>query len=1313
MSYNIGELYFSLFANTANLDDSYNKLKEFSSKVQDTRDKIKSASSSIVSSMQAQEKAAAEAMQKFSAMQQKIVDMQQTNKNLSSQQASAMINRASAATDSFVSSVTAGTKKNGTMALPDMRNERLKFNLAMKGVQQDINSLNFRQRAEDANKLAGSLRVIADMSSLALGPLSGMASRIMNIRELIDQLGTTQGVLVAGTTGAIALIASLGVSAVTSANQLNMMKQALTAVTGSQEMAANQLQFIIAVSNQSGLSIEALGRSYSNFLAASNMAGISLQNTEGMFKRVALAAGTLQLSAEDTKGVFRALEQIISKGTVQSEELRGQLADRMPAAFGIAAKAVFPLAKNTEEATVKLNAMLKQGKVISKDFVPAFVDAMTKAYNIDVTKPVDNFNASVNRMQNSWTVFNAEIDKSLKLSATVTKVINVITSSIDFLAAHTNTLVAVFGAAGAALIAFGVAYGVVQGVAMAIAAWPEILAACSAAWAVLTSAEAAWAAVTEGVAILVGILTGNIPLLIGVLAGTAAAVWAGTTAFDSLKKSLDANNTSFAATDSIHTYILKQQELQGSVSATNQLLREQRALLLSKAAVEIVNQGNALKEQARQLKEHSSAYETEQQKAMSTRPGRKYVASTLVQEETAALIKATDEYKRKVAEYRTFRDDPNMGASTNPNAKLDFNVNNIIGEGKNKGAKNKKDKTPVDKGRRDVDTINDLINEYEAAKKKFSDAVSNPQDMALADDIAKARNIVNSLKPESVDKINAALVKAGMTSGDMGEKIRTIITQIRLAKEGADNFKKAWEDVDKAANENDMIAKQLEAINNGGGSDAADHIKAVADAAVQLQNVPQENLDALLKRLIALGATGNTAADALANFYEKTANNKKKLDLAKSWEGTNGYDGEKNKYADMVRQAEEDNQNIKDLIQSYNTKSVLETENTKAMQEIDKKYDQMVTDLVAKYGDMYDEKQIGKFVMKLNEAELKQLRLNRVLDEQRIKAEEAQQAWSDLASTISSTFEDAILSGGSLTKDILPALEDELKKIALRVLVIKPFEKYLDGVFNGKTTSTGDIAAPFSKEAMHSDLLSGAVSGLFGGLSKGTEEDKNATKSLWDKLFSPGETALKGMTDSVSLVSGLLGNNSKNALLGQVAALASNVLGLGASTTANLTGATTVAVFDASLISSIIALNTFTAVLAASAATSEGSSAISSIASVFSASGGFDVPSGKNPLTLLHENEMVLPAKYANIIRTLDTDIFNGTATNSRLTSPSSFTNINIDFKPNIDARGATPDAVEALREEMNNQIDALQSNLGTIIDTRVIESSSRGRFGR
>ncbi len=52
-----------------------------------------------------------------------------------------------------------------------------------------------------------------------------------------------------------------------------------------------------------------------------------------------------------------------------------------------------------------------------------------------------------------------------------------------------------------------------------------------------------------------------------------------------------------------------------------------------------------------------------------------------------------------------------------------------------------------------------------------------------------------------------------------------------------------------------------------------------------------------------------------------------------------------------------------------------------------------------------------------------------------------------------------------------------------------------------------------------------------------------------------------------------------------------------------------------------------------------------------SARGGYDIPSGVNPITQLHEDEMVLPAQHANTIRELGKSTFNsGMSDNSDLT---------------------------------------------------------------
>jgi tape measure domain-containing protein len=102
------------------------------------------------------------------------------------------------------------------------------------------------------------------------------------------------------------------------------------------------------------------------------------------------------LSAEDTEGIFLALGQMISKGTVQAEELRGQLGERLPGAFNLAAQAM-------GVTTAQLDKMLQNGQVVAKDFLPKFANELDKVYSAGVQLGSDGLNANTNRFNSALT----------------------------------------------------------------------------------------------------------------------------------------------------------------------------------------------------------------------------------------------------------------------------------------------------------------------------------------------------------------------------------------------------------------------------------------------------------------------------------------------------------------------------------------------------------------------------------------------------------------------------------------------------------------------------------------------------------------------------------------------------------------------------------------------------------------------------------------------------------------------------------------------------------------------------------------------
>lgn len=179
--------------------------------------------------------------------------------------------------------------------------------------------------------------------------------------------------------------------------KLDAINASMTAIMGSSELAAQQFQKLSEFANQYGLNLIAVADSYKNFSASATMANVPLEQTDYIFQAVAKAASVLKLSNDDLGGALNALSQMISKGTVQAEELRGQLGERLPGAFNLAAKAM-------GVTTQELGKMLERGEVMAGDLLPKLAAELNNAFGDKIVGDVDNLQASINRLDNSFTM---------------------------------------------------------------------------------------------------------------------------------------------------------------------------------------------------------------------------------------------------------------------------------------------------------------------------------------------------------------------------------------------------------------------------------------------------------------------------------------------------------------------------------------------------------------------------------------------------------------------------------------------------------------------------------------------------------------------------------------------------------------------------------------------------------------------------------------------------------------------------------------------------------------------------------------------
>jgi tape measure domain-containing protein len=248
-------------------------------------------------------------------------------------------------------------------------------------------------------ELSADIKGLKSQLNTAQSDLQSFASANKQTSDKIQNSfnGASDGIknLVIGYFSLNAAIQAVGAS-FDRALKLDAINSALTAVLGSSEAAAAQFQQLSQFADQYGLNLVAVGEAYKNFAAAAVSANVPLEQTNYIFESVAKAASVLKLSNDDLKGSLNALSQMISKGTVSAEELRGQLGERLPGAFNLAAKAM-------GVTTSELGKMLENGEIMAGDLLPKLALELNKTFGDKIVGSVDSLQASVNRLDNSFT----------------------------------------------------------------------------------------------------------------------------------------------------------------------------------------------------------------------------------------------------------------------------------------------------------------------------------------------------------------------------------------------------------------------------------------------------------------------------------------------------------------------------------------------------------------------------------------------------------------------------------------------------------------------------------------------------------------------------------------------------------------------------------------------------------------------------------------------------------------------------------------------------------------------------------------------
>ena len=186
------------------------------------------------------------------------------------------------------------------------------------------------------------------------GPLGGLAGIAASALNPVQLLGAALGVAAVGA-------ADYAANAAVAAAETQKFQQALRGITFGDDYG-KALESVNQLSDQFQTDLGETTKQFTKLTAAATANGLSIKETEDIYKGLAAANVALGGDNERLQGILLATSQVLSKGKVQAEELRGQIGERLPGAFALFAESIGKTPKQLDKA-------LNDGEVTVEDFL--------------------------------------------------------------------------------------------------------------------------------------------------------------------------------------------------------------------------------------------------------------------------------------------------------------------------------------------------------------------------------------------------------------------------------------------------------------------------------------------------------------------------------------------------------------------------------------------------------------------------------------------------------------------------------------------------------------------------------------------------------------------------------------------------------------------------------------------------------------------------------------------------------------------------------------------------------------------------------
>ncbi|MGL4618746.1 MAG: tape measure protein [Chroococcidiopsis sp.] len=202
-------------------------------------------------------------------------------------------------------------------------------------------------------------------------------------------------------------------------------------IGGGKAQGEEQQQFVRGITDELNIPVLSSLESFSKLAAAARKTKLEGQPLRDLFEGIATGAKGLQLNTQDLNLVMFAFTQVLSKGKLSAEEVRLQIAERLPGAVGIFARAI-----GVTEA--EFNKLLESGSLLAQDVLPKVGRQLKEEYGAAAAAASNTFVSALTKVENA--VFKLKEGFATGLAPILTIVTDTFGNVINFLANNAKTI---------------------------------------------------------------------------------------------------------------------------------------------------------------------------------------------------------------------------------------------------------------------------------------------------------------------------------------------------------------------------------------------------------------------------------------------------------------------------------------------------------------------------------------------------------------------------------------------------------------------------------------------------------------------------------------------------------------------------------------------------------------------------------------------------------------------------------------------------------------------------------------------------------